>query len=309
LASGLGIVCAVACAAPAAASIPQPAGAIKNVELVANLPEAKDATAINFLEYDRGRGDVMLVSGRFGLKTYDLSDPASPKLLGEFTAEQLRLPGDPPYSPANPQSTFWQNEDMDVDAKRKIAILSRDPRAYRGSTSREPGEPDPNGATNIAGAYLIDVADPRHPKLLSFTQLPTGHTSTCINDCQFLWTGGPASTTHQRDVLGWTLGRPLIVTDIRDPRNPVSYPQKPIDLFRADGITAYSHDVQVDADGIAWVSGNGGTRGYRTRPADGQEAVGDAAGSDPVRWRRLPRRDGRPDAGRLHAQRLAPGRS
>ena len=264
LASGLGIVCAVACAAPAAASIPQPAGAIKNVELVANLPEAKDATAINFLEYDRGRGDVMLVSGRFGLKTYDLSDPASPKLLGEFTAEQLRLPGDPPYSPANPQSTFWQNEDMDVDAKRKIAILSRDPRAYRGSTSREPGEPDPNGATNIAGAYLIDVADPRHPKLLSFTQLPTGHTSTCINDCQFLWTGGPASTTHQRDVLGWTLGRPLIVTDIRDPRNPVSYPQKPIDLFRADGITAYSHDVQVDADGIAWVSGNGGTRGYRT---------------------------------------------
>jgi hypothetical protein len=134
-------LCAAACAAPAAASIPQPAGASKNVELLANLPQAKDATAITFLEYDRGRGfkhkrgDVMLVSGRFGLKTYDLSDPGSPKLLGEFTAEQLRLPGDPPVSAT---STFWQNEDMEVDSKRKIAILSRDPRAYLGSTTSAP---------------------------------------------------------------------------------------------------------------------------------------------------------------------------
>ena len=36
---------------------------------------------------------------------------------------------------------------MDVDHKRKLALLSRDPRAYAGSTTREPGEPDPNGAT------------------------------------------------------------------------------------------------------------------------------------------------------------------
>ena len=39
---------------------------------------------------------------------------------------------------------------------------------------------------------------------------------------------------------------------------------QPVDLFRQDGVTAYSHDVQVDDDGIAWVSGDGGTRGYRT---------------------------------------------
>ena len=36
----------------------------------------------------------------------------------------------------------------------------------------------------------------------------------------------------------------------------------PVDLFRRDGFTAYSHDVQVDDAGIAWVSGDGGTRGY-----------------------------------------------
>ena len=39
---------------------------------------------------------------------------------------------------------------------------------------------------------------------------------------------------------------------------------QPVDLFRRDGTTAYSHDVQVDDDGIAWVSGDGGTRGYYT---------------------------------------------
>jgi hypothetical protein len=246
-------------------------GASKNVELVDNLPEAKDATAINFLAYGSGRAreDVMLVTGRFGLKSYSLNDPANPQLLDEVTAEDLRLPGDPPVQPNIPapgqpaQSTFWQNEDMDVDRKRKLALLSRDPRAYAGSTSREPGEPDPNGATNIAGVYVIDAKDPRDLSILSFQQLPTGHTTTCVNNCKWLWTGGPAATTTQQ-ANGWTFGRPIIVTDLRDPASPRAFPMQPVDLFRRDGVTAYSHDVQVDAAGIAWVSGDGGTRGYWT---------------------------------------------
>jgi hypothetical protein len=75
--------------------------------------------------------DVMLVTGRFGLKSYSLDDPAHPELLDEITAEELRLPGDPPVNTdpaAGPISTFWQNEDMDVDQDRKLALLSRDPR-------------------------------------------------------------------------------------------------------------------------------------------------------------------------------------
>jgi hypothetical protein len=241
-------------------------GASKNVELVDNLSEAKNATAINFMNYDRA-GDVMLVTGRFGLKSYSLKDPANPVLLDEVSAEDLRLQGDPPvdFSPdAAPRSTFWQNEDMDVDTKRKLVLLSRDPRAYAGSTSREPGEPDPNGATNIAGVYVIDARNPEQLKLLSFQQLPTGHTTTCVNDCKALWTGGPASTTTQQSTLGWTFGRPIIVTDLSNPRKPRAHPMDPVDLFRRDGVTAYSHDVQVDAAGIAWVSGDGGTRGYWT---------------------------------------------
>jgi hypothetical protein len=242
-------------------------GASKNVELLDNLPEAKDATAINFMSYGKNEPDVLLVTGRFGLKSYSLEDPAHPELLDEITAEQLRLPGDPPVNTdaaAGPISTFWQNEDMDVDQNRKLALLSRDPRAYAGSTSREPGEPDPNNATNIAGVYVVDAKDPSALSLVSFQQLPTGHTTTCVNDCQWLWTGGPASTTTQQTQRGWTFGRPIIVTDLRNPATPVAYPMDPVDLFRRDGFTAYSHDVQVDDAGIAWVSGDGGTRGYHT---------------------------------------------
>ena len=244
----------------------------KNVEHVGQLPEAKNATAINFLTYTKkgskgGTTEVMLVTGRFGLKSYSLADPADPVLLDEVTAEDLRLPGDPAvdFSPDSaPFSTYWQNEDMDVDQRRKLAILSRDPRAFAGSTSREPGEPDPNNATNIAGFYIVDAKDPAKLKLKAFQQLPTGHTTTCINGCKWLWSGGPASTVHQRDNLGWTFGRPIIATDLSDPTAPVAHPLNPVDLFRRDGITAYSHDVQVDPMGIAWVSGDGGTRGYWT---------------------------------------------
>ena len=80
----------------------------KNVQLVKTIPEGKWATAINFLEYggghghghgDRGGGgrtrDVMLVTGRFGLKSYSLEDPAKPQLLDEISSERLKLPGDP----------------------------------------------------------------------------------------------------------------------------------------------------------------------------------------------------------------------
>src|SRR6201999_4194098 len=118
-----------------------------------------------------------LVTGRFGLKSYSLDEPRHPELLDEVTAEELRLPGDPPVNTdpvAGPISTFWQNEDMDVDQNRKLALLSRDPRAYAGSTSREPGEADPNGATNIAGVYIIDAKNPADLKELAFQPLPTG---------------------------------------------------------------------------------------------------------------------------------------
>ena len=214
----------------------------------------------------------------------------------------------------DPKSTFWQNEDMDVDQSRKLVLISRDPRSYRGSTSREPGEADPNGATNIAGVYVVDAKNPADLKLLAFEQLPTGHTTTCINHCRWLWTGGPAATNKQKQApLNWAGGRPIIVTDLRDPAHPVGHTMDPIDLFRRDGVTAYSHDVQVDDMGIAWVSGDGGTRGYWTEgrhrdPLTGKKRCGDAAGPDPVRGRRVRGEPDRRRRRRLRAQRRAAGR-
>ncbi len=208
----------------------------------------------------------MLVTGRFGLKSYSLDNPGHPELLDEITAEELRLPGDPPVNTdpaAGPISTFWQNEDMDLDQNRKLALLSRDPRAYAGSTSRRAGRDRPQQRDEHRRRLRGRREGSERAVARSFQQLPTGHTTTCVNDCQWLWTGGPASTTT--DVAqGWTFGRPIIVTDLRNAASPVAYPMDPVDLFRRDGFTAYSHDVQVDDAGIAWVSGDGGTRGYHT---------------------------------------------
>ena len=266
-------------AAPAGAEPkPQPPqGAIGNVGFVANLPELKRATAINFLQYRKR--DVMLATGRFGLRSYDISNPRKPRFLDAVDNEALRLQGDPPVDTDDSDeqlSTFWQNEDMDVDARRKLVFMARDPRSFTGTTASD---------TSIAGVYIVDAKNPERLGIITFHQLPTGHTTTCINDCDYLWTGGPASSDGQKTMFGWTGGRPIIVTDVRDPARPRTDPGKPVDLFRDDGETAYSHDVQVDGGGVAWVSGRGGVRGYRTEgrhrdPLSG--ATRRATATDPI---------------------------
>lgn len=206
-------------------------GAIKGVKPLANLPEAAGAIAINFLQY--GRRDVMIVAGEFGLKSYDITrDPARPRLLSEVT-----MPG------------IWEMEDTDVDPGRKLVFMSRDPRAFGGNTR-----------TGESGIYTVDASNPENLQVISYVQVPAGHTTSCVNRCQFVWTGGPSKSETMPAEWG---GRPVWVTDMRDPRHPVVNPN-PIDLGRNDGKTDYSHDVQVDDSGVAWVSGRGGTRGYWT---------------------------------------------
>ena len=83
---------------PRPRQVEQPAGAQKNLKLVSSYPEAKYATAINFLQYGKGqrKQDVLVATGRFGLITYDLSNPAKPRKLDTLDNEALRLTGDPP---------------------------------------------------------------------------------------------------------------------------------------------------------------------------------------------------------------------
>ena len=214
--------------ARAAAPVQPPAGDIsKNVTFVGNIPELKAAISINFI------GNTMFVSTVHGVYSYDVSDPASPELLGAL----------PMY--------IWENEDMDVDVDRQLLFISRDPRGFTSPATT---------AFPYGAIHVIDVANPHAMTPIGFVTLPVGHTTTCINDCKFLWTGGPAvSPLNPSD---WA-GRPIFATDVTDPTNPVVCPD-PIDTGRNDGKTDYAHDVQVDAMGIAWVAGAGGVRGYWT---------------------------------------------
>ncbi|GAA4142762.1 hypothetical protein [Actinomadura keratinilytica] len=209
--------------------------AVKGVQRVGNVPDAKEATSLVFMDYGSGprKRTIMYATGRFGLKAYDISaDPRRPKLVGTFD-----LPG------------FWQGEDTEADHKRKIIYLSRDPRAFGGTTD-----------TGESGVYVIDVARPENPRQIAYQVIPAGHTTSCINDCRYLWTGGPAKAKWMPEDWG---GRPVWVTDVRNPRRPKVF-QDPIDTGRNDGKTDYTHDIQVDSAGIAWASGRGGVRGYHT---------------------------------------------
>ena len=177
----LGALGALVFAAPAAAQ-----DAAKNVEHLKTISEAKNATAINFLEYERhGKDlDVMLVTGRFGLKAYSLDNPAKPQLLDELSAERLKLEGDPGrrLRPAG-----HVGSGVDVLAERghgrrpeaqARAALARPARVRRDRRRNSVDDPMPSGATNIAGVYVVDARDPEALRLLAFQQLPTGHTTS-----------------------------------------------------------------------------------------------------------------------------------
>ena len=263
-----------------AAEAPPGAAISDNLEYVTRVP---DAAGITEGKFDRVRGtDVMVITGRFGFKTYDVSDPRDPQPLDTYLPPELAERG------------YWQNEDMELDTRRKLIIGALDPR----HTERPPTACPTNNNERLSspacksGFYVISYADPANLRQIGeFVAMPSGHTSSCIQDCRYIWTGGPArSYTPQGSTqrvmnpalrwLGPILsptetdpnfrfnrlvgdGRPIWVTDLRNPYDP-QVSDKPVDLWRNDGYTDYSHDVDEDAEGIAWVSGRGGIRGYAT---------------------------------------------
>jgi hypothetical protein len=256
------------------AADPPPGAAISdNLEYVTRVA---DAAGITEGKFDRVRGkDVLVITGRFGFKTYDVRDPKNPKPMDSYLPPELAENG------------YWQNEDMELDTKRKLIIGALDPRHTEADTSACAE----GGGVQLAGCksgfYVISYADPANLRQIGdFVELPSGHTSSCIQDCRYIWTGGPARRggnpavwnpelmwlgpilgpgepspfTFPRDVGN---GRPIWVTDLTNPARP-EVSDQPVDLWRNDGYTDYSHDVDEDEQGIAWISGRGGIRGYAT---------------------------------------------
>ncbi len=265
--------------ATAAAAPPPGADISDNLEFVTRVAGAAGITEGKF-DYVRG-AKVLVVTGRFGFKTYDVSNPENPVLLDEFMPAGI----DPVGSPTSPSGGYWQNEDMELDTRRKLIIGALDPR-HNDADPAATGcpHPDPESVRDpdcSSGFYVISYADPRNMRQVGdFVSLPAGHTSSCIQKCKYIWTGGPARRSDQ-DWLGPIIqatpgqpitlqnrligdGRPVWVTDLRDPANPV-VSDEPVDLWRNDGYTDYSHDVDEDERGIAWVAGRGGIRGYATK--------------------------------------------
>jgi hypothetical protein len=262
------------------AADPPPGAAISdNLEYVTRVAGAKGIVEGKF---DRVKGkDVLVVTGRFGFKTYDVSDPEDPQLIDEFIPADLAPGG------------WWQNEDMELDTRRKLIIGSLDPRHNDAPPTQCTGANYEKLANPLckSGFYVISYANPANLQQIGdFVALPAGHTTSCIQKCRYLWTGGPArsgtppgSTRVYNPSLRWLGpilgpdevdpnlrfdrlvgdGRPIWVTDLTNPQKP-EVSDQPIDLWRNDGYTDYSHDVDEDAQGIAWISGRGGIRGYAT---------------------------------------------
>ena len=68
-------------------------------------------------KFDKVRGrDVLIITGRFGFKTLDVSDPANPEVLDTFQPPEILGP-----------NGYWQDEDMDIDVRRNLIIGALDP--------------------------------------------------------------------------------------------------------------------------------------------------------------------------------------
>jgi hypothetical protein len=209
-----------------------------------NVKGVSGYSALNFIDY-KNYGDFMFANGTGGLAIWSLKDRKHPALVGKVTAAELRRPGDT-------QDRFWEGENLTVDAKRKLIFMTRDPRGFGGTLT-----------TGQSGFYIIDVKNPWKPRIVTFQSVPAGHTATCINDCDYLWSVGPYNTGTAGNDPSWH-GVPIWVTDVRDINHPHTF-QQAIDLNRFDQLTDYVHSVDVDKNGVAWTSGAGGVRGYWTR--------------------------------------------
>jgi hypothetical protein len=240
-----------------------PPGAVisDNLRYVTRVP---DSSMITEGKFDRvGNRRVLVTTGRYGFRTYDVSDPRDPVPLDSYQPAQILGP-----------NGYWQDEDMEIDRRRKLIIGALDPRHDNVDQNSCPGIGTLGAKTRNplckSGFYVISYRNPRNLRQIGdFVELPTGHTATCIDDCNYIWTGGPARR-NDLAYLGPFMpgprgdGRPIWVTDLRNAARPRVFGQ-PIDLWRNDGLTDYSHDVNVDERGIAWVSGRGGIRGFATK--------------------------------------------
>jgi hypothetical protein len=197
-------------------------------------------SALNFLHYENLGYDVLVANGTPGLGVWSLKDPAHPQYISSISAAQIGA------VTGENLTQFWEGENMTVDSRRKLAYLSKD--------------------SGRKGIVIVDVKDPWHPVLVGFQPTPLGHTATCLNDCRFIWQVGGGVSGRRSAVA---------VTDIRDIEHPFTYSNVfEAAVRRTSSTSGSTHSVDVDFDGVAWVSGSGGVRGWWTEGEHMDTATG-----------------------------------
>jgi hypothetical protein len=224
LAAALGCALAVIAAGPASAA-PIRIAENDSVPLVSGNVTPLLTIPVSTPIGARFRDGLMYVTGSVGLSIYDVSDPRLPKPVGA-----LPLP-------------HFENEDVDMGGD--LLLISNDP------------------SEGVGVLYVIDISNPSTPTLKAAmpndfiaTGLPglfgqeeplpdgIGHTVSCVKaDCSFAYLAGTSAG--------------IDVVDLRDPANP-----KRAGRFKPDITDLTTHDVQVDAKGLAWIVGAGGTAAY-----------------------------------------------
>ena len=100
--------------------------------------------------------DVLVTTGRYGFRTYDVRDASHPRLLDSYQPPEILG-----------ENGYWQDEDMEIDRRRKLIIGSLDPRHDDVDQASCPGI-GTLGAKNRnpkcrSGFYVISYANPRQP--------------------------------------------------------------------------------------------------------------------------------------------------
>lgn len=226
------LVAALALSLPGASAtagppVPAPPGSeAAGVKHLGNIP-INGSVGANFKRY--GDKTYMFVTGTVGspktdpglltqinyggLWVYDVTDAENPAL-----ASHLPVP-------------HYENEDVSIGGDR--LLISGD------------------GTLGASNLVVVDIADPQLPtieKVINMEILGPGHTSTCIQDCKYVWAAGTGDiTVISLDDFG------LLDAGVTG-------------TFQAPEFGWSTHDVQVDDAGIAWVVGGNGTIGFDVNP-------------------------------------------
>lgn len=216
-------------ATPAGAA-PVPPVSSDNLTLVGNIPEVSAVGGhVRTVDTASGPKRYLMMTGLDGVSTYDVTVPETPILAGTLPLPHI------------------SNEDVEVGGD--LMLVSVDPQWVDICC----------GGGVLGGIYVLDISA---LPLITFAYTAplwgnrwigaadnyAGHTVTCVRtDCSYAIVNGVEE---------------VVVIDLRVPSAP-----KVVTRFDspagADGpSTDGTHDAQMDASGIVWISGSGGVAGY-----------------------------------------------